>query len=72
MKISKRNKAKLTKIFNIWRCIFIMFKYCFQEKLKAVLRVIDEGIALDESARILVANKLCVKVWGDMYNQHGM
>ena len=49
-----------------------MFKYCFQEKLKAVLRVIDEGIALDESARILVANKSCVKVWADMYNQHGV
>lgn len=49
-----------------------MFKYSFQEKLEAVLRVIDDGMSLNESACILGANKSCVKVWVDMYNQHGI
>ena len=44
----------------------------FSRKTKSVLRVIDVGMSLNESARILVANKSCVKVWGDMYNQHGV
>ena len=49
-----------------------MSKYSVQEKLEAVLRVIDDGMSQKESARILGTNKSCVKVWVDMYTQHGI
>ena len=49
-----------------------MSKYSVQEKLEAVLRVIDDGMSQKESARILGTNKSSVKVWVDMYTQHGI
>ena len=48
-----------------------MSKYSFEEKLEAVLRVVDDGMSQSQSARILGTNKIQVQRWVARYNQFG-
>ena len=48
-----------------------MSKYTYEEKLEAVLRVIDKGMSYGESARILGTCKEVVRRWTARYNQFG-
>lgn len=48
-----------------------MSKYTFEEKLEAVLRVVNEGMSLRESARILGTSHSDVRKWVHLYEEHG-
>ena len=48
-----------------------MSKYTYEEKIEAVLRVIDKGMSYEESARILGTGKEVVRRWTACYNQFG-
>lgn len=50
---------------------FLMSKYTYEEKLEAVLRVIDDGMSYGESAYILGTAKEVVRRWVARYNQFG-
>lgn len=60
----------LDKISNIWRCIFLS-KYSYEEKLEAVLRVINDGMSYRQSAHILGTGKTHVTRWVELYRQFG-
>lgn len=48
-----------------------MAKYSYEEKLEAVKRVIDDGMSIKASARILGAGPTPVLRWVSRYNQFG-
>lgn len=48
-----------------------MSKYTYEEKLEAVLRVVNEGMSLHESARILGTGYTDVRTWFHLYEEHG-
>lgn len=48
-----------------------MSKYSYQEKLEAVLRVVDEEMTYSDSARILGVDKSKLRLWTTLYKQHG-
>ena len=48
-----------------------MAKYSYEEKLEAVKRVIDDGMSIKASARILGAGQTPVLRWVSRYNQFG-
>lgn len=48
-----------------------MSKYSYEEKTEAVLRVIEEGMSMRESARILGATLAQVQRWIARYKQFG-
>lgn len=48
-----------------------MLKYSYEEKLKAVLRVIDDGMSIEASARIIGVNKKQLRLWIGHYNVLG-
>ena len=50
---------------------FIMSKYSYEEKLEAVLRVIEDGMSVRESAHILGTNIAPVQRWVARYRQFG-
>lgn len=50
---------------------FLMSKYTYEEKLEAVLRVIDDGMSYGKSAYILGTAKEVVRRWVARYNQFG-
>lgn len=47
------------------------FKYSYEEKLEAVLRIITDGMSIRESARILGASSANVRMWKELYQKHG-
>lgn len=49
-----------------------MSKFSHQEKLEAVLRVLDDGMSPQDSAHILGANRSCIKKWIDLYKNFGV
>ena len=49
-----------------------MSKYSYEEKLEAVLRVINEGMSKKESARILGVNEAQLTEWINIYQEHGV
>ena len=51
--------------------VFFMAKYSYEEKLEAVLRVIEEGMSIKESAHILGTNIAPVQRWVARYRQFG-
>jgi len=61
----------LDKIYLIFGGVFFMAKYSYEEKLEAVLRVIEDGMSQQQSAKILGAHKNCVQKWLRLYNEHG-
>ena len=50
---------------------FFMAKYSNEEKLEAVLRVLNDGMSQAQSAKILGAHKTCVHKWVQLYNELG-
>ena len=48
-----------------------MSKYTFEEKLEAVLRVLNEGMSKAESAHILGVSKSKLIEWINIYREHG-
>lgn len=48
-----------------------MAKYSYQEKLEAVLRVIEDGMSAEASAKILGTAKIAVRCWVARYKQFG-
>ena len=48
-----------------------MTKYSFEEKLEAVLRVLNDGMSPASSARILGAGTEHVRRWVNFYEEHG-
>ncbi len=48
-----------------------MAKYSFDEKLEAVLRVVNDGMSQQQSAKILGTHKSCVQKWMRLYQEHG-
>ena len=48
-----------------------MSKYTFEEKLEAVLRVLNEGMSKAESAHILGVSKSKLIEWINIYQEHG-
>ena len=48
-----------------------MSKYTFDEKIEAVLRVINEDTGVNESARILGCPKASLRQWIGLYKTHG-
>lgn len=50
---------------------FLMSKYTYEEKLEAVLRVVNDNMSCVESARILGADKEVVRCWTARYNHFG-
>lgn len=48
-----------------------MSKYSYEEKLEAVLRVIEDGMSVKKSAHILVTNIAPVQRWVARYRQFG-
>ncbi len=49
-----------------------MAKYSLEEKVEAVLRVVDDGMSKHESARILGVDKKMVHRWVLLYEQYGI
>ena len=49
-----------------------MSKYSQEEKIEAVLRVVEEGMSIQSSARILGTNKAVVQRWVARYRQFGL
>ena len=50
---------------------FIMSKFSQQEKLEAVLRVVEDGMSAQASAKILGTTKVIVQRWVARYKQFG-
>lgn len=48
-----------------------MSKYTFEEKLEAVLRVLNEGMSKAESAHILGVSRSKLIEWINIYQEHG-
>ena len=48
-----------------------MSKYSFEEKLEAVLRVVNDGMGCKSSARILGVHYAMVEKWVNLYKAHG-
>ena len=48
-----------------------MSKYSYEEKLEAVLRVVEDGMFAENSARILGTSKSHVRRWVGLYRQFG-
>ena len=48
-----------------------MAKYSLEEKLEAVLRVIEDGMSKQQSAKILGVHKSRVHQWVQLYIEHG-
>ena len=48
-----------------------MSKYSYEEKLEAVLRVIDDGMSCVASAKILGTGEVCVRRWVKRYEMYG-
>ena len=46
---------------------FLKIKYSYEDKLKAVLRIIDDGMSTRESARIIGASPSNVRMWKQLY-----
>lgn len=51
--------------------IFMEFKYSYEEKIEAVLRIINDGMSVRESARILGASPANVRMWKELYLKNG-
>lgn len=47
------------------------FKYSYEEKIEAVLRIINDGMSVRESARILGASPANVRMWKELYLKKG-
>lgn len=50
---------------------FIMSKYSYEEKLEAVLRVIEDGMSAKQSGHILGTSESPVRRWVERYRQFG-
>ena len=50
---------------------FFMAKYSYEEKMEAVLRVIDDGMSVKQSGHILGTGATPVKRWVERYQQFG-
>jgi len=50
---------------------FLKIKYSYEDKLKAVLRIIDDGMSTRESARLLGTSPSNVRMWKQLYLTHG-
>ena len=61
----------LDKIYLTFGGVFFMAKYSLEEKLEAVLRVIEDGMSKQQSAKILGAHKSRVHQWVQLYIEHG-
>ena len=61
----------LDKFYLTFGGAFFMAKYSYEEKLEAVLRVIDEGMSQTQSAKILGTHDTCVHKWLQLYNELG-
>ncbi len=48
-----------------------MAKYSSEEKLEAVLRVLRDGMSLQQSGKIIGAHKSCVQNWVHLYEELG-
>ena len=48
-----------------------MSKYSFEEKLEAVMRVVNDGMSCKSSAKLLGAHHSLVENWVSLYNAHG-
>lgn len=48
-----------------------MSKYSFEEKMEAVLRIVEDGMSTHESARIMGIVPSVLQRWRDLYLQHG-
>lgn len=48
-----------------------MSKYSYEEKLEAVIRVVDGGMSRQSSAKILGVDRAHLKRWIDLYRIHG-
>lgn len=51
--------------------VFFMAKYSYEEKLEAVLRVIEDGMSAEQSGHILGTSKAPVERWVARYKQFG-
>ena len=51
--------------------VFFMAKYSYEEKLEAVLRVIEDGMSAEQSGHILGTSKAPVARWVARYKQFG-
>ena len=47
------------------------FKYSYEEKIEAVLRIINDGMSVRESAGILGASPANVRMWKELYLKKG-
>ena len=47
------------------------FKYSYEEKIEAVLRIVNDGMSVRESARILGASPANVRMWRELYLKNG-
>ena len=47
------------------------FKYSYEEKIEAVLRIINDGMSVRESAGILGASPANVRMWKELYLKNG-
>ena len=61
----------LDKLYLTFGGAFFMAKYSYEEKLEAVLRVIEDGMSIKESAHILGTNIAPVQRWVARYRQFG-
>ena len=50
---------------------FLKIKYSYEDKLNAVLRIIDDGMSTRESARILGTSPSNVRMWKQLFLVHG-
>ena len=48
-----------------------MRKFTYEEKLEAVLRVVDDHLTIHQSARILGTHKSSIQKWLYLYKEHG-
>ena len=62
----------LDKIYLTFGGAFFMAKYSQEEKLEAVLRVVEEGMSLENSAKILGTAYSQVRRWVKRYEQFGV
>ena len=51
--------------------LFYMCKYSYEEKLEAVLRVIEEGMSYKASSKVLGTAKKQVERWVSRYEKYG-
>ena len=47
------------------------FKYSYEEKIEAVLRIVNDGMSVRESDRILGASPANVRMWRELYLKNG-